>query len=413
MTSQRRSALLHGLKALGRPTIAAQFVAAFAALISVALLSRLLSKADYGTYASLVAVLAFTNAFLGTAIGTRALASATQSSGRVEVGSRLVFASASTIVVGVTPVALYLGRSPLIAGSACLCGAALVAADISQGVILGQARHRRYLAATSSRAVISVIGIPLVALVSEPRRAAAALGVLGLSAVVFAAFGIDGVKVARRPAPGAIAISSIGAANLALWVLATGDRVVLGIRAGTATVAAYAVAYGLIDRVVRVIVNGHVTEWMPEAFCVTGNLRVRSLSRLGAYSAVLVCATLSVGVGVRPVVAGLTGGRFVPGYGVGLMVALGLGFLGVAAPFYVVLVAAGRARWVAIAASSAAIVNLGGNWVLDGRWGAEAAAAMTATGYGAYAAICVVAYAVHIEIRQRAPHAAAGRASTA
>ena len=408
MSRVRSIRLPRAVQRIVRPAVIAQFSLAAASLASVAILSRLLSKTDYGIYAALIAALAFTNAFVGTALGTDVLAESVSSKG-IAVHLRIpdVLKAGSLVVLGAVPIAACLAGWSVVPVAVC-CGLALVFAEVTQGVMLGRGEQRRYLGAAVTRSAVSVLLLPVLIVLPSSARLAVAMAVLGVGALSFAAFALRRVRFGGgNGAPPLRALSAIGVANLGLWLLATGDRVVLGVRSGAASVAVYAVAYGLIDRVIRSFVNGNVAEWLPEAFGFQeAQRRVRNLSRVGTFGVALTLCVTLLAVAVRPGIELLTGGRFSPSVEMGVLLAIGIGLLGVASPLYVMLVSAGRARIAAWAAMIAAGVNLGGNWLFDPRWGAMAAAGLTVAGYAVFVVIASFGHRAvvgHATRSQRAP----------
>jgi len=311
----------------------------------------------------------------------------------VIIPSRSALAAAWIIAVGAVPIAAYLAGWDVVP-VALVCGGALVLAEVTQGVILGHGQQRQYLRATVARSAVSVAFLAGLVVLPKSMRLSAAVGVLGLSALSFAAFGIKHLRIGRSPAYArSSALSAIGVANLGLWLLATGDRVVLGIRSGGAAVAVYAATYGLIDRVIRSFVNGHAAEWLPQAFALQRpERRLKNLIRLRSFAALLLVCVVALAFASGPAISLLTGGRFAPSVSMGALLAGGIGLLGIASPLYIMLVSAARARVAAWAASIAAGVNLCGNWMLDPRWGASAAAALTVVGYGTFVVIAAVGH---------------------
>jgi O-antigen/teichoic acid export membrane protein len=377
-------------------TYAAQIVAAFGAIGSVAVLSRILTTSDYGTYAAIVAVVALANALIGTAIGTSALAAsvAGKGLGPVRVSPIAAVAASLIVVIATAPTAAYLGAAPLAIVCVCLLGLILVSAEIAQGVMLGRRRFGQYLAATSLRAVITVVALLPLLWLPYRFRLSAAFGVAALASLGFSLFASRSLRIGIGRSLGVQStLTAVGVANLGLWVLATGDRIVLAGRAGPSTVAVYAVLYGITDRVVRSLANGHIAIWFPWAFTTPADSRrARGLRHIKSYLAALSVSVIALALSSSLLVRALTGGRFSATIMLGAVLALGVGLLGLAAPAYVLLVSSGRGRIVALAACAAAAINIGGNWVVDPRWGATGAAFMTVVGYGVYTVVLIGAY---------------------
>ena len=107
---------------------------------------------------------------------------------------------------------------------------------------------------------ILVLGMP------EDQRLAGAFLATSVSALIPLFFLLyrHGITFTWRAADQhRLPISAVGVTNLALWLLASADRVILANYVLTA-LATYAALYGLLDRVFRSLANAEVQRCLPQ-----------------------------------------------------------------------------------------------------------------------------------------------------
>lgn len=371
---------------LGRPTWIAQAVNALSSLVLVSVLTRSLQVDAFATYAAVLAAYAFANALVGTTIGTRAI-QALSAGGQRRIrfdlrrdlppvlGCLLVAAATTSIVKLDLPVAA--------AAAAGMLG--ILLAELGGAHPLGLRHYWTYALLTLAQMTLWV-GTAVAAAILLPSSerlavclAAAAVGALPYVVYLLVVRGVE--LTAGEHRRGARApISGVGLANFALWVLASGDRLILAHYA-LAALATYAALYGLLERIFRTVANAEIQQRLPRAFiahaesgeppALFGARLLLFLLALG-----LVCAALG------PIaIAIVSGGHYHPSLAMSAVLAFAMMALLAAVPAYVALIARGRSRAIAIVALVAATVNIVGNLVLAPDYGTSSAAALTLLGY--------------------------------
>jgi O-antigen/teichoic acid export membrane protein len=371
---------------IGRPTWIAQGVNALSSLLLVAVLTRSLSVDAFATYAAVLAAYAFGNALVGTTIGTRAI-QGLSAGGRQRiafdlrrdvppVAGCLLAAAATTLIVQVDPIVA-------LAAAAGMLG--ILVAELGGAHPLGLRRYWTYAVLTLAQMVLWV-GTAVAAAVILPSSdrlpvclAAAAVGGLPYVAYLIAVRGVE-LTADRQSRGSRSPVSAVGIANLALWVLASGDRLILAHYA-LAALATYAALYGLLDRIFRTVANAEIQQRLPRAFinhAQRGEPPVLFTPRTWLLLVVLgvVCSLAG-----PTVIAIISGGHYHPSLAMSAVLSFAMMAMLAAVPMYVLLVARGRTRVVAIVALTAAIVNIGGNFLLAARYGTSSAAGLTLVGY--------------------------------
>lgn len=368
------------------PTWLAQAVNALSSLLLVALLTRSLSVDDFAIYATVLATYAFGNALVGTTIGTRAIESLS-AGGRstieldpwrdaLPVLGCMLAAAATTLVTRAGP-------EVALAAAAGMLG--ILVAELGGAHPLGLRRYWAYALLTLAQMVVWV-GAALLAVTILPasERLPACLLAVALGALPFVVYlaAARGVALARRVASRTrhSPVSAVGVANLALWLLASGDRVILAHYALTA-LATYAALYGLLDRAFRTVANAEIQQRLPRAFLDHAH-RAGSREPAMLRGALLLLALGAVCSALSPTaIAIVSGGRYHPSIAMSTVLSLAMVAMLAAVPSYVSLIARGRTRAVALIALGAAAVNILGNLALAGRYGTSSAAALTLVGY--------------------------------
>ncbi|MBT2515740.1 lipopolysaccharide biosynthesis protein [Arthrobacter sp. ISL-30] len=360
------------LGAILHQSMIAQAVTAAAALATVAFLARGMSTPDYAQYSVVTALWAIGNAVVGTGTGTRIAKMSAEGSTRIKFkASELCIASAAAIVVGAY-VGLMRG-STLDAVLSGLCMLAFVLAESSTSFEIGAGRFNRYLVLIGSRALAPMALLGALFIVGGLNFTTAVASVLAANIIALALWPTRwGFSIER-----AVGISShsIGAMNMALWIIASADRLVLERIVEPVDLATYALAYGLVDRVYRSLSNAYIARHLGASFQGSA-LKIRATYFAG---------TMVLGVLLVPTVSWgssfLSGGRYVPDLVVSsLVVGAGL-FMTWCAPYYLRLMATGTYKTSLILVSSLASINLVGNFLIDGFLGIVGAAYLSMLTY--------------------------------
>jgi O-antigen/teichoic acid export membrane protein len=371
--------------ARGRPTLVAQAINAAGALLLIALLTRQLSADAFGTYAAVFATYALGNALVATTIGTRIIEAA--SSGRAPqielVGRRDVPAFLFCAAVAAV-VAYSVDARVSVAAWAAVGMLGILMAEVGNSLLLGLQRYWWFCGAVLLRIALWVGGTAALLLLLEPdHRLAAALAMSGASALPLLAYLVVSRRVrivgARSATPRG-AVSAVGLANLALWILASADRVILSHYA-LAALATYAATYGLLDRVFRGLANADIQARLPAAFAgrpagdgIPDRLSpptLVALVSLGAFFAVASPHLIEL----------ISGGRYQPSFAMSVALSTAMVAMVAAMPSFVALIVLGRARVAAGVAGLAASINVVGNLLLVPHFDTTAATALTLGGY--------------------------------
>jgi len=372
--------------ALKRPTWFAQGVNAGSSLVLVALLTRYLPVDDYATYATVLASYAFGNALVGTTIGTRVIEGLTAGGlHKIELSLRrdgppviacLAAAAATTLIIRV---------NLLVAAAASAGMLGILLAELGGAYALGLQRYWAYATLTFAQAALW-LGSVVVAIVLVPQSerlpiCLAAVAVGSLPAVAYLAVRRAVALTRGRPRYRRhSAISAVGVTNLALWVLASGDRIILS-QYALAALATYAAIYGLLDRVFRTVANAEIQQRLPGAFLNESANREQTAGYSRRTLLVLVSAGCIAAVAAPSAIKLITGGHYDPPIGMSVVLSFAMIVMLAAVPTYVSLIAQGRTKAVAMVAVVAASVNIIGNLVLAPLYGTGSAAALTLIGY--------------------------------
>jgi O-antigen/teichoic acid export membrane protein len=370
----------------GRPTWIAQGVNALSSLLLVSVLTRSLQVDAFATYAAVLAAYAFANALVGTTIGTRAIQGLSAGGQRQiafdlrrdlpPVVGCLFVAAGTTSIVKVDPVVALAAAGGMLG---------ILVAELGGAYPLGLRRYWTYAQLTLAQMVLWVgTAVAAATLLPSSERlavclAAAAVGALpyvGYLVVVRGVIFTAGVQRQGSRAP----ISGVGIANFALWVLASGDRLILAHYA-LAALATYAALYGLLERIFRTVANAEIQQRLPRAF-ISHAQRGESpdlftarawlfLGLLGVLCSLVGPTAISV----------ISGGHYHPSLAMSAVLAFAMMTMLAAVPAYVSLIARGRSRAVAIVSLIAATVNIVGNLALAPHYGTSSAAALTLLGY--------------------------------
>jgi O-antigen/teichoic acid export membrane protein len=369
-----------------RPTWIAQGINAFSSLVLVAVLTRSLTVDAFATYAAVLAAYAFANALVGTTIGTRAI-QGLSAGGQPHItfdfqrdapplAGCLLVAAATTLIV----------RVDLVVALAAAVGMlGILVAELGGAYPLGLRRYSTYALLTFAQMVLWVgTAVAAATLLPSADRLSVCLAAAGVGALPYVVYlvSVRGVEFTNggQPRGARSPVSGVGIANFALWILASGDRLILAHYALVA-LATYAALYGLLDRIFRTVANAEIQQRLPRAF-INHSKRGGSPD-LFTLRAWLLLAVLGVGCSVAgpTAVAIISGGHYHPSLAMSTVLAFAMMAMLAAVPAYVSLIAQGRTKEVAIVSVIAATVNIVGNFALAPYYGTSSAAGLTLVGY--------------------------------
>jgi hypothetical protein len=355
------------------PVLIAQLVTVLVAVGQLKLFSTYVSTDALGIYTVIAAVWAVGNAVIGIAIGTRVLRDAATS--RSASRPVMTLSDLAQILLGAVAAATMstlLGFSPTVATWAAIGLSVLTIAEMQSSFCLGRGRNKAFAARVIARSVIPVVVFGVLAQLHEV-GAEDVLGALTLGALA-AALGPASIRRSAFGTQGAM--HSIGGANLALWILASADRIILAPLLPLATVGLYGVTYGVLDRGFRALTNAFVAQWLPTAFRERGTVH-----NVKFFYLLVACCSLG-GVVVGPALIDLlSGGKFHPSFFLVTSLVVGMSAYALASPLYVRTIGLGAARQVAGVASVCAALNLAINVLFVPVGGLNVAAVATAVAY--------------------------------
>jgi O-antigen/teichoic acid export membrane protein len=368
-----------------RPTIVAQALSALGSLILISLLTRRLSADNYGTYAAVFATYTFGNALVATTIGTRVIeVVSTGQTTRVELALRRDGVALALCALAASGTAYSVDQNTSVAIWAAVGMLGVLLTEIGNAHILGRQRFWLFCGSVVGQNVLWV-GATLVLFntLSPDDYLGVALGATAIGALVPVGYLliVKGVRVVKSSAPehGAI-VSAVGVTNLALWLLASADRVILA-HFALAALATYAALYGLLDRTFRSLANAEYQMRLPAAFIARGQGSA-PMAPASRKTAALLVALAVVSAALAPtLVSIISGGKYHPALWMSAVLSLGMAAMLAAVPSFVALLAAGQARTTAAIAIVAALVDVVGNLILAPYLDTRAAAALTLCGY--------------------------------
>src|ERR1700722_2277315 len=229
MAPLRRSVKL----ARKRPTWFAQGASAASSLILVTLFTRSLTSSDYATYAVVIAVYAFGAALVGTTIGTRAIKQlSAHGQQRIAIVPRRDVPPIIGCLLAAAGVTLLTHSSPAVMASAAIGMLGILVAQIGGSHLLGLRRYWPYAGLVLAQMILwdAAALIAVFALPESDRLGGSliAVGIGGIAPVIYILMaGAITVAEVETETDKHSAISAVGLASLALWILASGDRVVL------------------------------------------------------------------------------------------------------------------------------------------------------------------------------------------
>lgn len=356
-------------------TVTSQVVTAAAALMQLTLLSRLLTTSDYADYIVATAVWAMGNAAAGIGIGLRISHDAATGVERVSFTRAECFRTLGVSLLG--GVAFWLLSGDLAKGA--LVSTVLlsyVLAEIAISIFVGKKDFSLYLRVAIIRAVTPVGVIAVYAVFAQPTFLVAA-GALLLGNVLAASSAYPWVDL-RLAQTSALATSATGLISLALWVLASADKVVLDHFVTADSLAGYALAYSILDRVFRALQTMYTSKHVADAFS----------SKLRLPSAMLTLALLSGAIALGPITVWacrwISGGRYEPSIEGAVILALGLALMAYSSPYYLSMLATKSYSLPLLAIVTISLGNIVVNILLLPHYGTIVAAINTLVCYFAW-----------------------------
>lgn len=369
-----------------RPTWFAQGASAASSLVLVTLFTRSLSSNDFATYAVVIAVYAFGAALVGTTIGTRAIKHlSADGENRIAFVLRRDVPPILGCLLAAASVTLITHSSSTVTAAAAIGMLGILIAQIGGSHLLGLRRYWPYaglvlaqMVLWDAAALVAVLAFP------ESDRLAGALIAVAIGGIAPAIYIVlaRAIALARSHADGDkhSAISAVGVASLALWILASGDRVILAHYSLTA-LATYAAIYGLLDRIFRTLATAEFQQRLPHAFATyaeTGKLVTNQTLRSVW---LLVGVGLICSIGGPSIISIVSGGHYHPSLAMSTVLSFAMMAMLAAIPSFVSLIATGQTRVVAVIAIGAASFNIAGNLLLAPRYGTSSATVLTLVGY--------------------------------
>ncbi|MFZ1925287.1 MAG: polysaccharide biosynthesis C-terminal domain-containing protein [Solirubrobacteraceae bacterium] len=350
------------------------------------MLTRSLQVDAFATYAAVLAAYAFANALVGTTIGTRAIQGLSAEGHRhivfnlrrdlPPVVGCLFVAAATTLIVKI---------DPAVALAAAIGMLGILVAELGGAYPLGLRRYWTYAQLTLVQMVLWVgTVIAAATLLPSSERLAVCLAAAAVGALPYVVYlvGVRGVvfTAGAQEHGSRVPISGVGIANFALWILASGDRLILAHYA-LAALATYAALYGLLERIFRTVANAEIQQRLPRAFI--SHAHKKESPDLFTVRAWLFLVVLGVVCSVAgpTAISIISGGHYHPSLAMSAVLAFAMMTMLAAVPAYVSLIARGRGRAVAVVSLTAAAVNIAGNLALAPHYGTSSAAVLTLVGY--------------------------------
>jgi O-antigen/teichoic acid export membrane protein len=370
----------------GRPTWFAQGASAASSLILVTLFTRSLSPNDFATYAVIISVYAFGAALVGTTIGTRTMKELSANGQHHIV---FVLRRDAPPIIGcvlATAAVTVVTRSNLpVMVAACSGMLGILVAQIGGSHLLGLRRYWSYAGLVFAQmALWDAAALAVVFTLPKSDRLAGSLIAVAIGGLAPAMYMLisRAVRIAEHGSTGTkhSPISAVGVASLALWILASGDRVILANYSLTA-LATYAAIYGLLDRVFRTLATAEFQQRLPHAFAIhaeTGKVIAHQTVR---------SILLLIGMGILCSVSGpsvvsiVSGGNYHPSIAMSTVLSFAMMAMLAAIPSFVALIASSKTHIVAVIAIAAATLNIVGNLLLAPHYGTSSATALTLFGY--------------------------------
>lgn len=360
-------------------------MAALASLGLVVLLTRFLSAPAFATYSVVIATYAFGLALIGTTINTRIIETvSSQGYSRLHLVASRDFPAIGGCILVAVGATLITHPSPSVMAAAGFGMLGMLVSQLAGSFLLGLRRFWSYAVLVTMQMVLwdATAFIALTRLPPNQRLAGAliAVGMGGLPGTIYLLLARV-VAIARHNKSNPhTPVSAIGVASLALWVLASGDRLILA-RYSLTSLATYVATYGLLERVFRTLTTAEMQQRLPNAFRTYANTGYVKDTFSWVGITVLTGSALILAVCTPTAVSLISGGNYRPTLAMSVTLSLGMAAMLAAVPPFVTLIASGRVRISAVIAIVAAGTNIVGNLILAAHFGTASATALTLLGY--------------------------------
>lgn len=369
-----------------RPTWFAQGASATSSLILVTLFTRSLSPSDFATYAVIISVYAFGAALVGTTIGTRTMKElSADGQHHILLVLRRDVPPIIGCVLATAAVTVVTRSNPLVMAAACSGMLGILVAQIGGSHPLGLRRYWSYAVLVFAQmALWDITALVVVFAFPKSDRLAGSLfavAIGGLAPVIYM-LAYRTVKIVSHDSPGRkySPISAVGVASLALWILASGDRVILA-RYSLTALATYAAMYGLLDRVFRTLATAEFQQRLPHAFAIHAETGKVTAAQTPRSLLLLISLGIVSSISGPTVISIVSGGNYHPSIAMSAVLSFAMMAMLAAIPSFVALIASGKTHIVAIIAIAAATLNIIGNLLLAPYYGTSSATALTLFGY--------------------------------
>lgn len=353
------------IRRMMHPSVLGQGVSLVASVLLIALFSRSLLTADYAVYVMATALWAIGNAVIGTAIGTRVAREAANGVRNIDVfRSEIGFTLITSTAIGGY---VYFATQDL--SQSFLSGLTMLSFVISEVRIafeIGRKDFRKYLVLLSIKALIpiaifyicgSIIGFGL-----DLALVATSMGNLVLASIWPRVWG----RMVNHSSESFG--RSVGILNLGLWIVASADRILMERFADAFALAIYALTYGLLDKGFRALSNSMVTRFLGDAL-KSGHPQLPKSFYVGTAGLAIFAVPCAV-IGAELV----SGGRYVPGWGLSAVISAALLFMVWSTPGYLMILRQASFQTSIVAICAIAIINIISNLVTIGKFGSIAAA---------------------------------------
>lgn len=342
------------LRRVSQPILIGQCASVLIALVQMVLFARYMPVNEFAVFSFSTALWTMGTALIGSSIGTRVLSDQARSnSGRLSVSRRELVSVVAAAGASWGFSYLY-NPNPIQASLISIALLAFIVAEVGSYNSLAQGLRWRY----ASCLMVRNAGGPLAGLVTffiagEFTLSSVLLGIIASNGIV------TFLQISRTPliisgnAPGRVGF--VGATNLLLWVVAAGDRVVLGFTVDPSQLATYSLIYGIVDRIFRTPTTTYVSSTLPNV--LRGERQPRRLQ----YRMILLGVGVLSAVAASPICNLISGGNYHVGYELSALLVLALLCYSWAAPPYIDCIAASR---VGILFSCLAVIVTGAFLIL-------------------------------------------------
>ncbi|WP_132474667.1 hypothetical protein [Rhodococcus sp. SMB37] len=304
---------------------------------------------DFAIFGFTTAIWAMGVAFTGSSIGTRVMRDLVDGASRILLGQRELFSCGLTVALASIVSFLYTGDA-LITSLIGLSLLASIGAEVASYVSLGRGKKWTYACSLVIRNLGGLV-FGGVVLIDEGQTVSIQMVLAGMIVSSVVAVGIqvrEAPKIVRMS--NLSAVGFVGATNLVLWVIAAGDRVILGFTVDATQLATYSLIYGLADRAFRVTNSTYVSSTMPVVLAGGAQRWAKQ------YRLVVTILGITIAMLSPVMVDWISGGRYSVDLGLPIVLVGALAFYALSGPDYVECVRLNKVRelFVPIAVTAAA-----------------------------------------------------------